>query len=108
MAGGTLSGGRGLACIVSMRFPHVGGGEGIILKSMSDFDLDGLTSFTCGTTGSTGGWGREERDGTAEEEEGLVVAVVPAPPQAGGREEPAAARVVAEEEEGTVDEGGRD
>ena len=46
LAGGTLSGGSGLACIVSRRFPHVGGGEGIILKSMSDFDLDGSARLT--------------------------------------------------------------
>ena len=70
LAGGTLSGGSGLARIVSRRLPHVGGGEGIILKSMSDFDLDGSVSFTAGTTGSGGG-GRER-----EGEEELEVAEV--------------------------------
>lgn len=39
----------------------MGGGEGIILKSMSDFDFEGSVSLVGGTTGSAGG-GREERD----------------------------------------------
>lgn len=92
LAGGTLSDGSGLACIVSKRFPHVGGGDGIILKSMSDLDLDGSASLTCGTTGSAGGG--KERDG--EEEELVAAMVLVVPP---GRE-------VAREEE--VEEGGRD
>ena len=82
LAGGILSGGSGLACIVSMRFPHVGGGEGIILKSISDFDFDGSTSLTCGTTGSAGGWGSE-----TELVEAVVPATVPPPvAAAAGRE----------------------
>lgn len=67
----------------------MGGGDGIILKSMSDFDLDGSASLTCGTTGSAGG-GRE-----TEGEEEPIVAVVLAAPR----------REVAGEEE---EEGGRD
>lgn len=49
----------------------MGGGDGIILKSISDFDFDGSASLTGGTTGSAGG-GREERD---EDTAGVVVVV---------------------------------
>ena len=49
----------------------MGGGEGIILKSISDFDFEGSASLTGGTTGSAGG-GRDER----EEEDATVVVVV--------------------------------
>lgn len=49
----------------------MGGGEGIILKSISDLDFEGSVSLVGGTTGSTGG-GREER----EEDTAMVVVVV--------------------------------
>ena len=71
LAGGILSGGSGLARMVSSRFPQVGGGEGIILKSMRDLDLDGSVSLVGGTTGSAGG-GREEGVVVVTEGEALM------------------------------------
>ena len=53
LAGGILSGGSGFARMVSRRFPQVGGGEGIILKSIRDLDFDGSVSFEGGTTGGS-------------------------------------------------------
>ncbi len=77
-AGGNLSAGKGFARIVSRRLLQVGGGEGIILKLMSEGDLlgsgGGLKGVIAGGGASIaeegGGAGMEEdvgKDATAEE-----------------------------------------